>query len=83
MGIKEAYEKLKDEFAGLVFTNEDVESCCEFVSKLLQLEIDRLEKHEPYATKTIAAYKDAESRAWHIYQEIQDEIEKEGEDSTS
>lgn len=82
MGIKEAYEKAKKEHSVLIMSDEDAEEACEFVSKLLQIEIDRLEENESYATKTIAEYKNAESKAYHIFNEIQDEIEK-GEDSKS
>lgn len=77
MGIKESFEEAKKTFE--ILDNDEAEKACHFVARLLEIEIERLERDEPYAIITITELQNAERKAWHIFDEIQELIE--GEDS--
>lgn len=66
-------KKLQEIFREHGIPPADIADIANAISKAFQTEIERLERDEPYATRSIAELKDAESRTYDLLQNTEDE----------
>jgi hypothetical protein len=73
INLKEKYEEVKNDC--YILSEDEANDAFEFVGKMLQLEIERLEADEPYATATMAKYEAMESELSNFLDEFRDVLE--------
>lgn len=64
---KEKLAEINEEFDDLIFDDKDRDRACQFVAKLIGLEIDRMEANESYATVSIREHQKMESEVYSFY----------------
>ena len=64
---KEKLAEINSEFDDFIFDDEDRDRACQFVAKLIGLEVERMEANEPYAKVSIREHQKMESEVYGFY----------------